>query len=146
MQTSCQLIRFTLAIEAFVGVAVASFCSAMLFTKMQRVEYGANIEFSSCLCLQYGRGVTDAKVDVLHSVGELDSPSSTVTSFPIIEMRLVNTVSELVCVTTNLASSITRLSTVFDLQYISARQCIGRRDCQCIDQVRCYFSSTDKLY
>ena len=94
-QTSCQLIRYTLAIEAFVGVAVASFCSAILFTKMQRIENSANIEFSSCLCLQYGQGVTDTKMDVIHSIGELNSlPSSEVTSFPIIEMRLVNAVSD----------------------------------------------------
>lgn len=93
-QTSCQLIRYTLATEAFLGVAVASFCSAILFTKMQRIEYSANIEFSSCLCLQYGQGVTETKMDVIHSIGELDSPSSSeVTSFPIIEMRLVNAVS-----------------------------------------------------
>lgn len=68
-QKACQLIRYTLAIEAFVGVIFASFCSAILFTKIQRVEYSANVMFSSCLCLQYGEGVTDAKVDVLQSVG-----------------------------------------------------------------------------
>lgn len=65
----CHIIRFTLAFEAFVGVIFAGFCSAILFAKMQRIEFGASVKFSSCLCLQFGEGVTDAKVNVVDSVG-----------------------------------------------------------------------------
>lgn len=59
------------------------------------MELGACVEFSSCLCVQYGPGVTDAKVDIVHSLREMEPtrPSDDVSPYPVLEMRIVNTVS-----------------------------------------------------
>jgi hypothetical protein len=67
-QHQCKALSYLLAFEAFVGILLASFCGAIFFTKLQRVEYSANVNFSSCMCLLYGSGLTDTKLDIIQSL------------------------------------------------------------------------------
>lgn len=85
-EEDCRSLRYILAIEAFLGILFASLCGAVFFSKIVRLTTQAHVTFSSAICLQYGAGVTDAKI----RVGSFHDDETSTTNFPVLEMRLVN--------------------------------------------------------
>lgn len=111
---SCLVLRYVLALMAFNGVLFSGFCGATFFLKISRLHTHAYATFSSCMCLQYGEGITDAfhlHVETSHpraaSVVEMVSrrnwsiiketeekqkyaQQSSTESFPVLVFRLIN--------------------------------------------------------
>ena len=93
--------------EAFVGVLYSGFCGSVLVSKMSGLFTQACITLSSCMCVQFGEGVTEADVTVpIKLLGKTKSvpPScvkgggesgatSTDSPFPVLAFRFINNVS-----------------------------------------------------
>jgi hypothetical protein len=58
-QDICLGFRYFLAFEAFLGILFANFCGGMFFLKTSRLHMRAYATFSSCMCLQFGQGVSE---------------------------------------------------------------------------------------
>lgn len=78
---SCGLIDFITAMEAFVGVLYAGFCSAIIFSKVLRIQSQAQVRFSDPLIIQYGSGVKGSYT------GNISDDKM---SCPILEFRIAN--------------------------------------------------------
>ena len=63
-QDNCRAVRYLLATEAFIGVLFSGCCAAILYAKITRIGGAAHVKFASSICLQYGQGVTKAKLNV----------------------------------------------------------------------------------
>ena len=55
--SKCTGITILVTLEAFVGVLYASFCAAVIFTKLGRIQSFAKVVFSDPLVIRYGSGV-----------------------------------------------------------------------------------------
>jgi hypothetical protein len=92
----CQGVRYTLAIDAFLGILFTSVCGAIFYSKIVRLHTQAHVTFNSAICLHYGMhsGITDPVFDVVRSDKPKEHMScidkDAVTNFPIIELRCLD--------------------------------------------------------
>jgi hypothetical protein len=108
VESQCLNLRILLAMEAFTGVLYIGFCGAILFAKISRVHATANVELSSSICLQYGQGVCEPRLNIMASMGtnkKMPGPvvvsedhsdnaeRPAISANPFIELRVVNRVS-----------------------------------------------------
>jgi len=96
----CYGIRYTCAIEAFLGVLYAGFCGAIFFAKFSRLMGRAQVKFSSTLCIQYGSAVRGRHEEGLLGtlrgqkdeglIAKRQSLDERKVPFPVLEFRIVN--------------------------------------------------------
>ena len=107
----CYAIRFICSIEAIMGMGFVSMCSGIFYAKLLKFIGSAPVTFTSTLCVQYGKGLSErmhnvsdssfSKSDVEDDEDEKPDekrfcilpPSFGVKSFnpfPVIEFRIVN--------------------------------------------------------
>jgi hypothetical protein len=77
-QDSCLGFRYFLAFEAFLGILFADFCGGMFFLKTSRLHMRAYATFSSCMCLQFGKGVSEGDLYILRKPTKAADPSTRV--------------------------------------------------------------------
>jgi len=53
-QADCAFVTLLCTVESFCGLLYAGFCTAILFSKVQRVQSHAQVSFSNSICIQYG--------------------------------------------------------------------------------------------
>lgn len=58
---SCSGFTFLVSLESFVGILFASFCGAIIFGKIARIQSIAQIRFSEPMVIRYGTGVLEGK-------------------------------------------------------------------------------------
>lgn len=107
--SSCLGLRYLLALQAFNGILFVGVCGGVFFTKTSRLHTRAYVTFSSCMCLQFGQGVSEAynlSVETsergAHSVVQLFSRRNVIehikggaeasreTPFPVLVFRVIN--------------------------------------------------------
>jgi hypothetical protein len=84
-------VTIVVTLEAFVGILFASFCGAILFAKVARIQSFAQVMFSDPIVIRYGTGVMVDHDDA----SEEDESSSMDTDIiqipcPVMEFRIVN--------------------------------------------------------
>jgi hypothetical protein len=84
-------VTIVVTLEAFVGILFASFCGAILFAKVARIQSFAQVVFSDPIVIRYGTGVMVDNDDG----SEEDESSSMDTDIvqipcPVMEFRIVN--------------------------------------------------------
>jgi hypothetical protein len=90
--------RHFLAFESFFGAIFSGLCGGLFFANISRVLARARVTFASSICLQFGNGVSDPYLSTSREVStpklthDKDESAAT-SSFPFIEMQLVNDVS-----------------------------------------------------
>ncbi len=110
-EEGCYATRFICSIEAIMGMGFVSMCSGVFYAKLLRFIGSAPVTFSSTLCVQYGKGLSDRAHNMSDSSfnkSDLDdvedeepderrfryTPPSFVDKsfnpFPVIEFRIVN--------------------------------------------------------
>jgi hypothetical protein len=111
-EEGCYPTRFICSIEAIIGMGFVSMCSGVFYAKLLRFLGSAPVTFSSILCVQYGKGLSDRTHNMSDSsinTSDLDDfededpddcrfrytpPSfvdkSSFNPFPVIEFRIVN--------------------------------------------------------
>ena len=122
----CTILDLICAVESFFGILYAGFCSAILFAKVPRARSTANVGFSRVMCLQYG----DHDVVNFEEVSEyirytsqhinehisehmeegLRGDGDCFSSYPVLDFRIVNTVSLFFSSLTFLVSFIVNMS------------------------------------
>jgi hypothetical protein len=108
----CTGITIIVALEAFVGMLFASFCCAILFIKVSRVQSIAQVAFSKPIVVRFGNGVNN------HDDEPMSDDSSTFSAeetnhlpCPVLEFRIANRMhnvmdGEIVDCTVNIVASI----------------------------------------
>lgn len=90
--TGCAFVTVLASLESFVGVLSASFCSAVIFSKIARTQSIAHVIFSNTLVIRFGKELMQAPTDA--SVRDLDQETSNraISNYPcpILEFRVVN--------------------------------------------------------
>jgi len=100
----CYAVRFICSIEAIMGMCFVSMCSGIFYAKLLRFIGSAPVTFSSTLCVQYGKGLSDTAYntsDSSFSKGEDEEPDDerfcqsilghkSFNPYPVIEFRIVN--------------------------------------------------------
>lgn len=88
--SNCWFIRIICAIESFNGILFASCCGAILYSKINRIQFRAPVTFSRAICLQYGKGLVqqNAVRNSMIKTSLLPKPN-----YPFIEFRIVHDVS-----------------------------------------------------
>jgi hypothetical protein len=105
---TCLGLRYLLAVEAFNGILFSGFCGGVFFLKISRLHTRAYATFSSCMCLQFGKSVSEAhylRVETrerrasavvqasrhhLAMSDESKETESDTTPFPVLTFRLIN--------------------------------------------------------
>lgn len=90
--SNCYAITLICTLESFAGVLYASFCGAVIFGKVLRVQSQARVIFSDPICLRFGSGVDLDEVD--EDVEDDESAASALEKgfipFPVLEFRIAN--------------------------------------------------------
>ncbi len=103
----CYGVRFICSIEAIMGMGFVSMCSGIFYAKLLRFIGSAPVTFSSTLCVQYGKGLTDTAYmsDSSFNTGEGEEPEGNgyylgippssfghkgFNPYPVLEFRIVN--------------------------------------------------------
>lgn len=102
---ACLGLRYLLAIEGITGIIFSGFSGGMFFLKITRLHTRAYATFSSCMCLEFGQGLSDrdylcvesmhpaarrASAAAVRSDDRLQSSQSENDSFPVLMFRLIN--------------------------------------------------------
>ena len=89
-----------MALEAFTGVLFASIVSAIVFSKIARLQAIAHVRFSDPICIRYGSGVihavgieSDDEDEDVDNDGEKFSEPTMDLPCPILEFRIINLLS-----------------------------------------------------
>jgi len=107
-------------LESFCGILYASFCGALLYSKLERLLAIAPAIFSSAICLQYGHGITeDQSENVSSTYFESDKNSH----FPVLEFRVVNRYSN------SGKSALVNTSAACSVIILEAKQIWGSKSC-----------------
>lgn len=119
--SDCISLNLATAVESFIGILYAGFCSAVLFAKLLRARSSAQVSFSDLACIRYGDGVNDLLLGLnsnnpnaqastvldytssddedvsifLNGDAEVGLNFEPSTAFPVLEFRLCNTKSNL---------------------------------------------------
>lgn len=105
------LIDVLFALEGFIGLLAAAFCSSIIFGKQARAKSIANVIFSDTLVVQYGTGVLekDERSDSEESDGRLRRCPCPVLEFQVINRDFDSPAGEIVnakiCLVTRLVAS-----------------------------------------
>jgi hypothetical protein len=84
----CTGITILLSIEAFLGVLFASFCSAIVIEKVNRVQSFAQVRYSDPIVIRYGSGVFQLEDEQDETSKEITM--TTKLPCPVLEFRIVN--------------------------------------------------------
>ena len=106
----CTGITILVTIEAFFGVLFASFCGAIVFGKINRIQSFAQVTFSDPIVIRYGTGV---QVEDSHDTEDEGAEGGFGRGFPcpVLEFRIVNRLNgtiggEILDATVNIVASI----------------------------------------
>jgi hypothetical protein len=84
-------VTIIVTLEAFVGILFASFCGAILFAKVARIQSFAQVVFSDPIVIRYNTGVMVDHDDVSDEDGESSMDTDVVQiPCPVMEFRIVN--------------------------------------------------------
>lgn len=91
----CFLINAVLIIEAFVGVAFAGSCGALVLIQVSHISDKARVTFSEIITVQFGSGIideSDSDSDDGHAdtTGKIFEKNITVHPCPMLEFRILN--------------------------------------------------------
>jgi hypothetical protein len=87
----CTGVTIVVTLEAFVGILFASFCGAILFAKVARIQSFAQVMFSDPIVIRYGNGVLADHDDVSEEDGSSSMDTDVVQiACPVMEFRIVN--------------------------------------------------------
>jgi len=99
-EPGCNLLRYVLAIEAFLGILFAGLCSSIFYSKVSRLNAKAPVTFSNAVCLQYSAGRTKPHIAHNKTVHEAEYDDSEreqavngnglTVPYPYLEFRVVN--------------------------------------------------------
>lgn len=110
----CTGVTVLVVLEAFVGMMYASFCSAILFIKVSRIQSVAQVAFSESIVIRYGSGLLQPTND--ESDNDSSSEALVVDNVyrlpcPILEFRIANRMhsvmnGEIIDCTINIVASV----------------------------------------
>eukprot|EP00593_Proboscia_inermis_P003471 CAMPEP_0171310840 /NCGR_PEP_ID=MMETSP0816-20121228/21035_1 /TAXON_ID=420281 /ORGANISM="Proboscia inermis, Strain CCAP1064/1" /LENGTH=548 /DNA_ID=CAMNT_0011795201 /DNA_START=98 /DNA_END=1744 /DNA_ORIENTATION=+ len=90
--SNCYVITLICTLESFAGILYASFCGAVIFGKVLRVQSQARVIFSDPICIRFGSGVDLDEVE--QEVEDDGSVTSALEKgfipFPVLEFRIAN--------------------------------------------------------
>ncbi|KAL7549706.1 hypothetical protein ACHAWF_012967 [Thalassiosira exigua] len=89
-ESGCFPVRFVCSVEAILGMAFVSLCSALFYAKLLRLLGKAPVTFSSTLCVQYGEGLEVDKKPNATRRRKKKQEDEIIHPFPVIEFRIVN--------------------------------------------------------
>jgi hypothetical protein len=108
----CTGVTIVVTLEAFVGILFASFCGAILFAKVARIQSFAQVLFSDPIVIRYGTGVMVEPDDASDEDGSSSMDTDIVQiPCPVLEFRIVNrlhstTGGEIIDASINIVASI----------------------------------------
>jgi hypothetical protein len=107
----CTGVTIIVTLEAFVGILFASFCGAILFAKVSRIQSFAQVLFSDPIVIRYGTGVMVETDDASDDGSNSMDTDVTQMPCPVLEFRMMNHLhstvgGEIIDATINIVASI----------------------------------------
>lgn len=70
-QRSCLLITMLSTAESFIGLLYAGICTAIMFAKIGRIQSHAQVMFSDCVCIEYGKERDIVQWDIMKDIARI---------------------------------------------------------------------------